>query len=100
MQVDARRRPRLESVVLWSCLSQHLDQGDVAELADAKVSKTFRGNLVWVRFPPSPPSGSAAIGNAQKAGGSLIAALCKKRVLPIGAAHCVPRPSSLCYEEA
>jgi hypothetical protein len=29
--------------------------GDVAELADAKVSKTFKGNLVWVRFPPSPP---------------------------------------------
>jgi hypothetical protein len=29
--------------------------GDVAELADAKVSKTFIGNYVWVRFPPSPP---------------------------------------------
>src|SRR5262249_56730303 len=29
--------------------------GDVAEQADAKVSKTFKGNLVWVRFPPSPP---------------------------------------------
>jgi hypothetical protein len=31
--------------------------GDVAEQADAKVSKTFKGNLVWVRFPPSPPIG-------------------------------------------
>lgn len=66
MQVDARRRPRLESVLLWSCLSQHLDQGDVAELADAKVSKTFKGNLVWVRFPPSPPSGSATVGTRRR----------------------------------
>ena len=34
---------------------QRFHRGDVAELADAKVSKTFKGNLVWVRFPPSPP---------------------------------------------
>jgi hypothetical protein len=33
----------------------------VAEQADAKVSKTFKGNLVWVRFPPSPPNRRSAL---------------------------------------
>lgn len=29
---------------------------EVAEPADARVSKTRGGNLMWVRFPPSVPS--------------------------------------------
>ncbi len=30
--------------------------GAVAELADAGDLKSSEGNLVWVRFPPAPPS--------------------------------------------
>jgi hypothetical protein len=30
------------------------DHGDVAELVDARVSKTRYRKVVWVRFPPSP----------------------------------------------
>src|SRR5438093_10301866 len=36
-------------------------RGDVAELSDAKVSKTFKCNLVCVRFPPSPPESVVSV---------------------------------------
>jgi hypothetical protein len=53
LMLKARMILTLRSFVLY---------GDVAEQADAKVSKTFKGNLVWVRFPPSPPNRGPAFG--------------------------------------
>ena len=39
-----------------------LQLAEVAELADAPVSKTGEGNFMWVRFPPSAPEVICIVG--------------------------------------